>query len=199
MTNGKHHQGQVSAWLFILLLIASCSQDYVPKPKGYNRIVLPPHKYVALADTFPYQFEYSSHATIRKDSSWMSERFWIDVYYPAFKASVQITYKPVGNNETTLKELVNDAYKLTAKHQIKAYAIDQTMLKTPHGHTAVVNELKGDVPSQFQFYTTDSTENFLRGALYFRTATKNDSLAPVIEYVKKDIVHLLNTFEWQDK
>jgi len=59
--------------------------------------------------------------------------------------------------------------------------------------------LSGEVPSQFQFHITDSTQHFLRGALYFRTATKNDSLAPVIEYVKKDIVHLLNTLTWNDK
>jgi hypothetical protein len=37
----------------------------------------------------------------------------------------------------------------------------------------------------------------LRGALYFRTATANDSLAPVIEYIKADMIHLLNTLEWE--
>ena len=31
----------------------------------------------------------------------------------------------------------------------------------------------------------------------FRTATANDSLAPVIEYVKQDIVRMLNTLKYQ--
>jgi len=40
---------------------------------------------------------------------------------------------------------------------------------------------------------TDSTTHFLRGALYFNTALKNDSLAPVIEYIKIDLAQLINT------
>ena len=62
---------------------------------------------------------------------------------------------------------------------------------------ASVTELEGEVPSQFQFHITDSTDHFLRGALYFKTATKNDSLAPAIEFLKSDIIHLLNTLEWK--
>ena len=58
--------------------------------------------------------------------------------------------------------------------------------------------LQGEVPSQFQFFSTDSVHHFIRGALYFNTATKNDSLAPSIEFVKMDIIHMLNTLEWRD-
>ena len=79
---------------------------------------------------------------------------------------------------------MEDARKLTGKHQIKATAIDERIMQMPNGMRASVFELQGEVPSQFQFYTTDSTRHFLRGALYFKTATANDSLAPVIEYVK---------------
>jgi gliding motility-associated lipoprotein GldD len=60
----------------------------------------------------------------------------------------------------------------------------------------MIFELEGEVPSQFQFYVTDSTKHFLRGALYFRTATKNDSLKPIIDFIKKDVIHLLNTVKW---
>jgi hypothetical protein len=52
------------------------------------------------------------------------------------------------------------------------------------------------VPRKFKFFLSDSTQHFLRGALYFRTALKNDSLAPVIDYIKKDVIHLLNTVKW---
>ena len=191
-------------FLFILAIpawISSCgnSNDYVPKPRGYNRIDLPEHTYVALPDTFPYNFEYSSHARIKRDSSWIAERYWVNLYYPKLDANVQLTYKPLDGSEQKLKEHLRDAYKLTSKHQIKASAIEEAVLKTPSGKTAVVEELSGEVPSQFQFFITDSTTHFLRGALYFRTATQNDSLEPVIEYVKKDIIHMLNTLEWKNK
>lgn len=186
----------------IVLSLAGCGGDgsgYVPKPRAYNRIDLPEASYTALPDTFPYSFEYSTHARLKRDTSWIAERYWLNVYYPELGANVQLTYKPLDGSEQKLKEHLRDAYKLTAKHQIKASAIEESVLTTPNGKTAVVEELSGEVPSQFQFFITDSTRHFLRGALYFRTATQNDSLEPVIEYVKKDIIHMLNTLEWEER
>jgi gliding motility-associated lipoprotein GldD len=180
----------------VLITLSGCTRDYLPKPLGYNRLVLPEPVYRVLPDTLPYTFEYSQHAKLLADTSWISERFWIEVYYPQLKANIHITYKKVENSEQLLKEFLNDSYTLTAKHQIKAYAIDEVIVKTPSGQTAIVVELDGDVPSQMQFTITDSTRNFLRGALYFNTKVQNDSLRPAIEYMKKDIMHLINTFNW---
>ncbi|WKK78900.1 gliding motility lipoprotein GldD [Marivirga arenosa] len=183
--------------LITIFSFAACESDYYPKPNGYNRIDLPAHQYQNLPDSFPYTFEYSKHAKILPDTSYIRERYWFALFYPDFIAEVHITYKPLNNNRDSLRANIDDAYKLTTKHQIKASSIQETIMITPSGKKVSLAELKGDVPSQFQFYTTDSTTHFLRGALYFRTATANDSLAPVIEYVKKDIVHSLNTLEWK--
>jgi len=182
-----------------LITLFSCTREYLPKPIGYNRLVLPDPAYRALPDSLPYTFEYSQHAKLLADTSWVRERFWIEIYYPQLRANIHITYKKVENSEQLLKEFLNDAYTLTAKHQIKAYAIDEVIVKTPLGQTAIVVELDGDVPSQMQFTITDSTQNFLRGALYFNTKVQNDSLRPAIEYMKKDIMHLINTFNWNKK
>lgn len=184
--------------ILILFVALGCSSEFMPKPKGYNRIVLPEHGYTTLPDSLPYSFEYSKHARILRDSSWIAEPFWIDLYYPEFEASIQISYKPIKRDIELLKEYLATAYKLTSKHQIKAYAIDEAIMKTETGKTAVLAKLSGEVPSQYQFFTTDSIDHFLRGALYFNTATQNDSLAPVIEYVKDDIMRILNTLEWRD-
>jgi gliding motility-associated lipoprotein GldD len=188
------------SYLYILIIVLSvqaCTSDFMPKPLGYNRIVLPEHEYIALPDSFPYSFEYSRFARVLKDSSWIAERYWIDIYYPSFEASLQISYKPIMNDVELLKEYLATAYKLTSKHQVKAYAIDEAIMKTATGKTAVLAQLSGEVPSQYQFFSTDSTTHFLRGALYFNTATQNDSLAPVISYMRNDIMHLLNTLEWK--
>ncbi len=179
------------------LLLLSCSQDYLPKPKGYNRIDLPTHKYQPLPDTFPYFFEYPVQATLSKDVSWISERYWIDLYYPLFDADIQITYKPVNSRDSLIQGYYGDSYKLTSQHQIKAYSIEETILELPNGDFASVSELEGEVPTQVQFHVSDSTQHFLRGALYFKIATKNDSLAPVITYIKADILHMLQTLEWR--
>ncbi len=184
----------------LLGMVASACREtpYAPKPKGYNRIELPDHQYRVIDDSYPYQFEYSQHAQLKPDTSWMSEPYWIHLIYQDFGADVQLTYKDLNQNEQKLRELLEDSYKLTSKHQVKAYAIDESILTTPKGHTAVVTELSGEVPSQFQFFTTDSSRHFLRGALYFPTATKNDSLQPIIDFIKVDIIHMLNTLEWKE-
>jgi gliding motility-associated lipoprotein GldD len=184
--------------LFLLFIFVSCRPELSPKPVGYNRIDLPDHAYQSLANDFPYNFEYSKHAVVIPDSSWLAEDYWIDLHYPEIDASITISYKNVYQNRDTLNGLLRDAFKLTSKHQIKAYSIEETIVKTPLGKTAVVSELHGEVPSQFQFFSTDSMNHFLRGALYFNTATKNDSLAPSIDYVKIDILHMLNTLTWPE-
>jgi gliding motility-associated lipoprotein GldD len=190
---------QLFLWIGLAVAVASCNAEYTPKPKGYNRIDLPATAYQELQEDHPYTFEYSKHAKIRPDSSMIAQPHWINVIYPSLGANVQLTYKAINNNPKVLNDLIEDARKLTGKHQVKAYSIEESEIKTPQGDVASVFELTGEVPSQFQFYVTDSTKHFFRGALYFRTATQNDSLAPVIEYVKKDIIHMLNTLEFKDK
>lgn len=187
-------------WIFVAILfaLAGCgSNDFMPKPKGFNRIELPEHEYQVLADSFPYQFEYSKYAKILKDSSWIAERYWIDVYYPTMDATLQLTYKPINNKEQLMQEYYSDSYKLTSQHNVKAYAIEEKVLQLPNGDYASFTELEGEVPTQLQFHVSDSSMHFLRGALYFKTATQNDSLAPVIRYVKEDALHMLETLKWQ--
>jgi gliding motility-associated lipoprotein GldD len=190
--------GNASTALFFLLLI-SCERNYLPKPLGYNKIELPKSEYRLSPDTLPYIFEYSKHANLYRDTSSINERYWIEINYPSLEAYIHVTYKDLNYNEKLLRELVNDAYVLTAKHQIKAYAINEVISKTPKGKTAVIAEIEGDVPSQFQFTITDSTRNFLRGALYFKTKVNNDSLQPSIDFMKKEVMHLINTIEWKSK
>ncbi|MGI4875131.1 MAG: gliding motility lipoprotein GldD [Janthinobacterium lividum] len=193
---------RANQWLWALglaSLLAACSSgeaDFTPKPKGYNRIDLPPHRYRQLAPGRPYTFEYSQSAKVLRDSSYLAQPDWINVYYPELHANVQITYTDVMRDRKLYNKMMEDARKLAGKHQIKATKFEERILRTPSGMRASVFELDGEVPSQFQFYTTDSIKHFFRAALYFRTATANDSLAPVIEYVKYDMIKMLNSLRY---
>jgi gliding motility-associated lipoprotein GldD len=187
-----------SALFFLItILFSGCTKDYQPKPKGYNRLLLPAQEYRLSPDSLPYQFEYSTSARLLRDSSWVSEKYWIEIYYPELKANIHITYKRLNNKEDFLKALLNDSYNLTSKQQIKASAIDELITVTPSGKTAVIAEIAGEVPTQLQFTMTDSSRNFLRGALYFNTRVSNDSLAPAIDFMKKETLHFINTLEWK--
>jgi gliding motility-associated lipoprotein GldD len=185
--------------LFILGLVAimACEEVYTPKPKGYNRIDLPEHNYQVLPDTFPYAFQFSTLAKLVSAQSDYSERYWVTLDYTDFEAIVQLTYKDLQDPNIETDILLNEAFELTKQHQVKAYSIEESLVGMPNGQVASVAELEGEVPTQFQFYTSDSTHHFFRGALYFNTAMKNDSLSPVIEFIKTDIMHMLNTFEWK--
>jgi gliding motility-associated lipoprotein GldD len=159
---------------------------------------LPRHEYQRLEQGYPYQLDFSTHSRVEADSFNLDEKEWINLNYKEFGAKVHLTYKKI-DQSTDFKTLSNDAFNLTAKHQIKAYGIEEAILLTPNGYVAVVAELSGEVPTQFQFFVTDSTSNFLRGAVYFNSALKNDSLAPIIEYIKLDMAHLINSVNFGKK
>jgi gliding motility-associated lipoprotein GldD len=182
----------------LVLVCFACETNWLPKPPGYNRIDLPRHEYNRLEEGYPYQFDFSLQSQVEADSFNLNETEWINLNYKKLGAKVHLTYKKIDQN-TEFKALSNDAFNLTAKHQIKAYGIEEVVILTPNGYSAVVAELTGEVPTQFQFFVTDSTTHFLRGALYFNTALKNDSLAPVIEYIKIDLAHLINTVTFEKK
>lgn len=198
---------KINLFLWLTILLFSCGgkddgNSFVPKPRGFNRVDLPEATYQKLTEDHPYSFEYSKEAKIRPDSSSIKEPHWIHIIYPRFNADIQITYKGVANTpnksqDKLLAEFIDDAHKLKSKHYIKAEGVREQIYETEHGKVATVFELEGDVPSQYQFYVTDSSKHFIRGAVYFKTATKNDSLAPIIEFMKKDVIHLLNTLEWE--
>jgi gliding motility-associated lipoprotein GldD len=133
-----------------------------------------------------------------KDTSFMAEHYWFEIIYPALTASVHISYKSIENDRKKFEDYINDSHTLATKHNIKAYAIDEIIPNTqkPRYGTAFY-EIEGDVPTSFQFIITDTTENFFRASLYVPTSQKNDSLAPVIRYVREDMMKILNTFEWK--
>lgn len=191
-------------FLFVSVLAAgiyACNDDkepdYQPKPTGFNRIDLPAHEYKPLKEEHPYSFEYSKAAIIQKDTFARAEPHWIIVYYPTLNTRIQFTYKPVNNDPKRLQNMMADAAKLAFHHDKKAYSISDKILTTKDGKKAIIFELEGEVPSHYQFFVTDTTKHYLRGAMYLMTATENDSLRPVIDYMKADCRHILETLKWK--
>ena len=90
-----------------------------------------------------------------------------------------------------------EAAKLTFKHTIKADYIDERIITTPHQVSGMLYEVGGDAASNAQFFLTDSSQHFIRGSLYFNNPPNEDSLRPVIHFVKLDLFHLIETFRWE--
>jgi gliding motility-associated lipoprotein GldD len=177
----------------ILFFVGACGNTYSPKPHAYFRIDFPEKEYQQYLSECPYTFSYPVYADIVYNNK---ESCWIDVNYTEFNANIHITYRKIGNN---IVENLEDARTLAYKHTVKADAIDEKLFNNfeakVHG---VLYDIKGNAASSVQFFVTDSVNNFLRGALYFNVNPNKDSLAPVVEFIKQDIIHLIETFEWKE-
>jgi gliding motility-associated lipoprotein GldD len=186
---------------FSLLLAASCNSDYPYRPRGYFKIDLPQKGYQAFSKPgFPYTFEYPAYAQIVQDTLFFEQQpenpYWINIDFPQFGGRIHLSYKDVRQNN--YDSLVNDAFTLSYKqHTYKASAIEPEPFTTPNGLSGVYFNLRGNTATSNQFFITDSTRHFLRGALYFSATPNEDSLRPVNTFLRKDVEHLINTLQWR--
>jgi gliding motility-associated lipoprotein GldD len=98
-----------------------------------------------------------------------------------------------------LYEFVKDIYKMEEQHLQKATYMDHAaIVKREDNVFGELTDIGGDVGMPFQFFLTDSTTHFVRAGLTFNTVSNSDSLAPVIEYVKEDMIKLIDSFKWKD-
>lgn len=192
---------KITKFVFAAVLLAfACNSPYTPKRKGYFRIDFPKHEYQAFDRAgFPYTFEYPVYANVIQDTTFFEDRpenpYWINIDFPQFHGRIYISYKEVGKSD--LNKLVNDAYNMTYKHTSKATGIDDSLMRTPNGITGVFFKVGGNAATNKQFFVTDSTSHFLRGALYFDTSPNEDSLGIVNDFLQQDMRHLINTFKWK--
>jgi len=183
--------------LIFTFFVNACNQNYSPKPRGYFRIDLPEKSYIKFDSTFPYAFEYPEYANIEKDPHSPKEKYWINIEMHDFNATIHLSYKPINNN---LIDYLEDSYTLVTKHIPKADAIYDSLIVDPNRNVFGLSyKIAGSaVASPYQFFLTDSSSHFLRGALYFNTIPNNDSLQPVIDFVINDIEHLISTLKWNN-
>jgi gliding motility-associated lipoprotein GldD len=181
----------------------SCREVSVPKPKGYFRIDLPQKKYVVFNETgqasdLPLKFEYPAYGNISDKVDNQSEPGWFNIEFPRFKARIYLTYKNVGGD---LADLIEQTYTMNVKNHItKADAINEQLVNDRENRIfGILYDLKGNTASAVQFYVTDSTKHYLRGSLYFESEPNADSLAPVIDFFREDVIHLIETLKWKEK
>ncbi len=186
----------VCFFLLIVFLVTACSHDYIPKPHGYFRIEFNEKSYQKLdSAALPYSFDIPLYSKAVPDKDRNVEPFWINLKIPAHKAEVHISYKKVEKN---LAKLLEDSRTLAYKHTIKADAINERIFVNPQKKVyGTIYMIEGNAASPLQFYLTDSTTNFLRGALYIKEIPNIDSLRPVIDFLTPDIIRLIESTEWK--
>lgn len=176
--------------LIILFMFISCKEAVLPKPAAYLSLEYPKKEYKKLAVKRPYSFDVLKTTTIVDE-----DNNWLKITYPNLKASIDITYRPVENN---LKELLTEAEKLVFKHAVKAAQIIPKDFTNAKKRTfGTLYEITGNAASHLQFHVTDSTNNFIKGSLYFYAKPNYDSILPAVAYIKNDVLQLIETLAWK--
>ena len=180
---------------FFLFVAACNSPNYTPKPRGYFRIDFPKHEYQVYDSLSPYLFEYPLYASIEPYKK-KSEKYWFNIDIQRFNAKIYLSYKNLNGD---FKKLSEESRSLAYKHTVKADAIEEIVFENDSTRVyGVLYGIKGDVASSVQFFLTDSSSHFLRGALYFNNHPNKDSLAPVIDFLNEDIKHFIESLEWRN-
>lgn len=181
------------------ILVHSCAGDYTPKSRSYFRIDFPEKKYQSYSGDCPYSFDFPVYAQILPDKDKEAKPCWIDVYYPQFNGRIHISYQSFSSREQ-FNQLVEDARTFAFKHTVKATAIDEAMISYPEKKVyGIYYSIDGNTASSVQFFLTDSTKNYLRGALYFNEQPRLDSIQPVLDFIKKDVDQMIKTFKWKNQ
>lgn len=181
--------------IFLLFSVFGCSEKYTPKPYGYYRIDFPEKSYRSLGDSFPYQFDKAENAYVEINREDPSEPYWVNLVYPAYNAKLHLSYKKI-TADTSLQGFLQDCHRLAYTHTIKAESINEKLFKRDNIF-GIIYFIEGNTASSTQFFVTDSTRHFIRGALYFNQHPAKDSLAPVIQYLRADITNLMETIKFK--
>lgn len=176
---------------FLAFALFSCADEVQPKPSGELRLEYPAPKYQTFNSPCGFSFQYSDFAEVMEAKN----PCWYYVSYPKMNAQVFLTYFKINNDfDLHLKE----SEKMVYEHTIKASAIDTKSFSYPK-HQVFGNfyELKGQTASNIQFFVTDSTRHYVTANLYFNSRPRPDSLAPAVDYIKQDLLRMIETFEWK--
>jgi gliding motility-associated lipoprotein GldD len=179
-----------------LTIFFSCDEEdiiYSPKPRGYCRITFPERAYHSFDTTCAYTFEVPVYTKVVKPEG--AEPCWFNINYPRFNANIHLSYKAVNND---LARHIENSHYFANKHQVKATGVEETVIARDSAKVyGLLFDISGNAASNLQFYLTDSTHHFLRGSLYFNSVPNIDSLKIVIDFIREDVLHLINTTAWK--
>jgi gliding motility-associated lipoprotein GldD len=176
-------------------LLYSCNEDYTPKPRAYFRIDLPEKQYQSFDTTYPFKFDHPVYSQVIPDTRPNAGLYWMDLDFPKFNGKVHLSYKKLNND---LQKHIEDSRTLTYKHSSKATDIRENVIVNDSAKVfGLIYDVKGNAASALQFYLTDSINHFVRGSLYFDAPPNNDSIAPVSNFVRQDIIRMIDSFEWK--
>lgn len=180
----------------------SCQTDESPKPDAWPRVHYPvaTDSIVFNDEGCPYTFTLPNYYQIDRNVTYFNQTpddpCWMNLVCDELNATIYLSNKPL-DEHYSYSQMIDDAYKLTYKHASRADFIEPQEIENQFGVHGLIYFVGGDAASNFQFFVTDTTSHFVRGALYFNNRPNADSLKPVIQFMVNDIEHMLGSWRWK--
>ena len=172
----------------------ACSEHYsgsgsaigVPRPTAYPRTSLYDTTYCDVK--LPMGFLVNTNALISNPEQKSSDsgNQWVDISYPAYSLTLHCTFIPVNNS--TRDEITAGRLERMTLNIGYNYA-EQTELTSPDGCNTIIFNTMGRSLTPLQFLSVGDDWVISGGAKFSADSVNADSIRPIIEAVKTDIIY----------
>ena len=160
----------------------------IPRPVAYPRPVIYDPLYTSAG--LPADFEVNASATVTdagKSATSENQPVWVDITYPAYGATLHCTFTPVDDEASREKAMDNRLERMALN--VGDNMAEQTELTSPGGFTTIILSTMGRTLTPLQFLSVGDCW-VISGAMRFHAeAVETDSVRPLIDAVKTDIIH----------
>jgi len=197
--------GSLTGLFFLLVACSSDGPPPTPKPRAFPKVNYPEeYSYQQFDEDYcAFTFQFPSYAEVVQDNNFFDEDpvhpCWFDLYMPAFDSRLHCSYIEVGADKS-IEQLKSDAFEMADYHTKRANYIDELRInrKNEANVEGFAFAIEGPAATPFQFYLTDGEDHFFRASLYFNTQVRPDSLRPIYDFVRKDVMKMIETFTWTE-
>lgn len=165
----------------------------VPRRHAYPRIVIPDSLYSDMVvGTTALHIAVSDAAIVTQRISDAGNSQFVNAAYPKFNSTIFFTVTPV--DPTTVGDVIANRME---RVRLNLGGSDTELLEfdSPGGFENKLFVSRGDISTPVQFVATDGTNFVVSGAAFVRDASPAtaDSIAPVVNMLRRDILHALKS------
>lgn len=187
------------AWLLFVVVLSGCSvgdksgETAVPRRHAYPRIDVPDSAFTFIETGYNgMQLSLNDATEYALHSSDDGTSNFIDVDYPGLNAAIYFTITPV--ERATLPDVIDNRLERVS---LNLGGADAELLEfdSPAGFENKVFVSRADISTPVQFIATDGETTVISGTSFLKdaSAANADSLAPVVNMLRRDILHSLKT------
>jgi len=160
--------------------------------KGAVDMEFPKAEYASSTDSLPFTFDLSKQAKLTWQKNKPGEYF-CNVDYPFLNARLYCTYHAITPDK--FRNFAEESRKMAYQHTAVATGISEKTYANDLSHVyGILYNIQGNVATPLQVALTDSNRYFFNASLYFNMTPNADSIAPAVNYIRKDIIRIMESF-----